>query len=296
MAVAQARKLCPDGVYLPVRHALYKEYSQRVMQVLGGISAQLEQVSIDEAYLDLSAASDPVELAELCQQRIKTEIGLGASVGLATNKLTAKMASGYHKPQGFTVVLPGHEAEFLAPQPLEKLFGIGPKSAERLRERGLETIGDVARTDLQTLRETFGPQLGLDVHQHASGYDPRPIVTARETKSLSLEQTLFDDVADRAELWRYIQSMASGLEERLKTQHLLARTVAIKLRFPNWKTVTRAETLFTPTDSAGMIAHTAGRLMRQAWKRGTPLRLIGLRVSNFVEDNAPRQLILPLNF
>ncbi len=293
MPVGQARKLCPDGVYLSVRHSLYQEYSRRVMAVLTEITPRLEQVSIDEAYLDLSGAQDNVALAELCQQRITSEIGLSASVGVATNKLTAKMASGYRKPGGLTIIMPGHEAEFLATQPLEKLYGIGPKSAARLRNMGLETIGDVAKADARVLQETFGPRLGLELQEHAAGHDDGPVVTEREAKSLSYEQTLFDDVSDRRELWRQIQQMAQGLEDRLKTRRLVARTVAIKLRFTNWKTITRAETLLVPTNEAAVIADSAAHLMRQSWKRGTPLRLIGVRVSNFVEDDAPRQLILP---
>lgn len=297
MPVAQARKLCPNGVYLPVRHSLYQEYSGRIMKLLTEVAPCLEQVSIDEAYLDLSEATDSVAVAEQLQQRISAEVGLSASVGLATNKLTAKMASGYHKPRGFTIVLPGHEAAFLAEQPVAKLFGVGPKSAARLRSMGLETIGDLAAADINVLRATFGPRLGLELQEHAVGFDNRPVLTEREAKSLSYEQTLFDDVSDRRELWRQIQQMATGLESRLKTRGLLARTVAIKLRFTDWKTVTRAETLLVPTDEAATIAQTAGRLMAQTWKRGTPLRLIGVRVSNFVEDNVPRQLILPnINF
>lgn len=293
MPLSQARRLCPDGVYLPVRHTLYEEYSGRVMNLLSEVAPRLEQVSIDEAYLDLSEFADGVAIAEQLQQRIKAETGLGASVGLATNKLTAKMASGYQKPSGFTIVMPGHEAEFLAELPIDKLFGVGPKIAIRLRGMGMETIGDLATADTITLRQMFGPNLGLELQERAAGYDNRPVVTEREAKSLSYEQTLFDNLADRRELWQHIQTMSDGLEKRLKARGLLARTVAIKLRFSDWRTVTRAETLIMPTDEAEHIAQASARLMRQTWKRGTPLRLIGVRVSNFIEADKPRQLPLP---
>lgn len=294
MPVSQARRLCPDGIYLSVRHSLYQEYSRRVMNLLGEVAPRLEQVSIDEAYLDLSEFADGVTIAEQLQQRVQAETGLAASVGLATNKLTAKMASGYQKPHGFTVVMPGHEAEFLGELPIDKLFGVGPKIAMRLRGLGMETIKDLAVADTMLLRQMFGPNLGLELQERAAGFDNRPVVTEREAKSLSYEQTLFDKVADRRELWQYIQTMADGLEKRLKTRGLLARTVAIKLRFADWRTVTRAETLLLPTDEADVIAQASARLMRQTWKRGTPLRLIGVRVSNFIEADAPRQLPLPI--
>lgn len=296
MPVSQARKLCPDGIYLPVRHSIYKEFSQRVMQVLSAEVARLEQVSIDEAYLELSERDDPEALVKELQQRITGQVGLSASVGLATNKLTAKMASGYQKPGGLTIVVPGQEAAFLAPQPVGKLHGIGPKSAARLEQRGITTIGELAQAEVAQLRELFGPKLGLELRERASGQDDRAIETDRTAKSLSYEQTFFEDKTNPRELWQQIQEMSAGLELRLKQRAILARTVAIKLRFSDWRTITRAQTLHAPTDDAGQIAAAAGQLMRQTWKRGTPLRLLGVRVSNFAELDAPRQLLLEEGF
>ncbi len=289
MSVANARKLCPDGVYLPVRHHLYREFSQKVMTLLAEEAAALEQVSIDEAYMDLGQIADPPALAQHLQSRIIAEIGLSASVGVATNKLTAKMASGHLKPGGLTVVPPGEEASFLAPLPVGKLHGVGPKTAARLQAIGIQTIGDLAEADIEMLRTNFGPNNGLEMQQHAAGIDHREIETNREIKSLSYERTFLENNADRRDLWHNIQEMATGLEGRLHKNNLLARTVSIKLRFSNWKTITRAETLLTPTDKAATIAASAGRLMRLGWRRGTPLRLLGVRVSNFVEIDAPRQ-------
>ncbi len=296
MPVAQARKLCPQGVYLPVRHSLYEEYSQRVMRVLRREAPLLEQVSIDEAYADLTALQEQAEgpdIATHLQDLLIKETGLSASVGVAANKLTAKMASGHHKPGGLTVVEPGYESSFLGPLPVEKLHGIGPKWAGRLREMGLETIGDLAVADLELLREIFGPRLGRELQDRAAGRDDREIITLHETKSLSSEQTFFEDTSDPRELWRQIRQMSAELSGRLQNQALLARTVAIKLRFNNWRMTTRAATLSAPTDDASEIARTAALLMRRTWKRGMPLRLLGVRVSNFVETNAPRQLTLP---
>ncbi|MEI6044169.1 MAG: DNA polymerase IV [Chloroflexota bacterium] len=293
MAVSQARKLCPEGVYLPVRHALYEDFSHEVMTLLAAEMVQLEQVSIDEAYLDLSDRADPTKLMVELQDRIVQKLGLSASVGLATNKLTAKMASGYKKPAGLTVVLPGEEAAFLAPLAVGKLHGVGPKSVQRLEQHGITTIGELAEAELSLLQELFGPRLGIELHQRASGEDDRPIVTERAAKSFSYEQTYFEPLSDRREFWRQIREMSAGLEARLKSRGLLARTVSIKLRFNDWRTITRAQTLLVPTDQAVTIAESAGELMRQTWKRGTPLRLLGVRVSNFCEPDAPRQLLLP---
>ena len=294
MPVSQARKLCPAGIYLPVRHSLYKEFSLEVMKVLSKEVVQLEQVSIDEAYLELSQRENPEQIVAKLQSQIIEQVGLSASVGLASNKLTAKMASGYKKPGGLTIIQPGEEFSFLAPQPVGKLHGIGPKSVARLEQHGITTNGQLAQTEHGLLKELFGPRLGLELQQRAAGEDDRPVVTDRAAKSLSYEQTFFEDTSNPAELWRHIREMAAGLEGRLKSQGLLARTVAIKLRFNNWQTITRAQSLLVPTDEAGPIAAAAARLMRQSWKRGTPLRLLGVRVSNFSEPDAPRQLSLPV--
>jgi nucleotidyltransferase/DNA polymerase involved in DNA repair len=298
MPITQARKLCPQGVYLPVRHSLYREFSGRVMQILGSAAgvAAMEQVSIDEAYLeiDLSVAPDPVALMTELKRRITEQEKLTASVGLAANKLVAKMSSGYQKPDGLTVVPPGDEAYFLAPQPVAKLHGVGPKTAEQLNDMDIFTIGELAEADLEILQQRFGQKLGYDLKYHAAGIDTRPVIIESEVKSLSYEVTFSRDTADPRELWRRIQEMAEGLQQRMEQRRLLARTVGIKLRLSNWQLVTRALTLPAPTRDAREMANVAAGLMRANWRRGTALRLIGLRTSNFVDDTAPRQLLLPL--
>ncbi len=294
MPVNQARRLCPNGIYLPVRHSLYQEFSREVMRVLRQRTPLLEQVSIDEAYADLTELQQTVpaeEIASGLQAAILGEVGLSASVGLAANKLTAKMASGHRKPGGMTVVEPGFESSFLGPLPVGKLFGVGPKGAARLNQLGIETIADLAAADLDQLRETFGPRLGQEMQERAAGQDNRPISTIREVKSISAEQTFFKDTSDRYKLWQEIQAMSLELAGRLHKENLLARTVAIKLRFSDWRTITRAVTLVSPTDQPQEIAQAAGGLMRRAWQRGKPLRLLGVRLSNFCEPDAPRQLV-----
>lgn len=299
MPVGQARKLCPQGVYLPVRHGLYEEYSQQVMDLLRQQTPLIEQVSIDECYADITALQgelDGPQIAGRWQEMLKTRTGLGASMGVAANKLVAKMASGHNKPSGMTVVEPGYEATFLSPMPVGDLYGVGPKWAARLNNLGIMTVGDLAAADLDILRETFGPHLGRELQERAAGRSSEDVITSRETKSLSAERTFFEDTDNRAELWRHIQQMSEELAGRLRKQELLARTIAIKLRFNNWRTITRAVTLASPTDLSDEIAFAAGGLMRMAWKRGTPLRLLGVRVSNFSETNAPRQLLFPYTY
>jgi DNA polymerase-4 len=296
MPVGQARKLCPQAVYLPVRHKLYEEFSSRVMQLLRQQTPNIEQVSIDEAYADITALQEEAEGPEIAarwQELVKIQTGLSASVGVASNKIVAKMASGHRKPAGLTVVEPGFEASFLEAMPTGQLHGVGPKGAARLRDLGINTIGELAGADLDVLRETFGPHLGRELQDRARGRDNSGVVTFRETKSLSAERTFFEDTYDRAKLWREIQQMSMELADRLNKQELLARTIAIKLRFNNWRTITRAVTLASPTATASEISTAAGALMRMAWKRGTPLRLLGVRVSNFSETSAPRQLLFP---
>jgi DNA polymerase IV len=292
--VAQARKLCPDGVYLPVRHSLYREFSQKVMTLLSEEVPVIEQVSIDEAYLDLSFVDNAPDFAQRLQERISQEIGLTASVGVATNKLVAKMASGHKKPGGLTVVLPGDEASFLADAPVGKLYGVGPKTAAKLVSLGINTIGELAAADGALLQANFGQNIGLDLRRHAAGIDHRELETNREAKSLSSERTYFGGTGDRRELWAHIQEMAQSLEKSLQRRGLLARTISLKLRLNDYRTVTRAETLATPTDQAGVIAACAARLMRRVWQRGSPLRLLGVRVSSFVHNDELLQLELDL--
>ncbi|MGH2346035.1 MAG: DNA polymerase Y family protein, partial [Chloroflexota bacterium] len=173
-ALSAARRLCPDLIALPVRHELYRRYSDRVMSVLHGLSSVVQQISIDEAFADLTGSADAVALAREVRDRIQREIGLPASFGIATGKLTAKIATSQGKPQGFVVVPGGTEAAFLAPLSVEKLWGVGPRTAERLRELGLATLGELAAYDPADLAATFGPRRAIDLCRTAQGIDDSP--------------------------------------------------------------------------------------------------------------------------
>jgi DNA polymerase IV len=289
MPAATALRLCPQAVFLPTRHELYSEYSRRVMALLREVAPRLEQVSIDEAYLDLSDSEDPERVLRGAQGRIRDELGLSASVGLGTSKLVAKIASDLRKPGGFVVVPAGEEAEFLAPLPIERLWGVGPKTAARLRDLGIETVQQLQAEPLELLSAEFGPRWARELKEHAVGHDDSVVETEHETRSISEERTFARDVRDRRVLWAEIQTLAEGVAERLRAEHLVARTVTLKLRLADFTTLTRAHTLLAPLDDGPTLSWEAGLLMRRAWLPGQPVRLLGVRASGLAAASVYRQ-------
>lgn len=286
MTTAQAMRRCPQAVLKPPRMALYHQYSERVMAILGRVTPLIEQVSIDEAFLDLTDYlpddSTPLELAQHLQNQIQTELGLSASIGIAANKLVAKMAGNAQKPRGLTLVAAGAEADFLAPLPAEWLWGVGPKTAAQLSELGVKRIGDLAQLAEATLMQKFGVS-GAKLWRHARGVDNEPVRPSRAIKSLSQEMTFVDDVGDERVLQDHLMAMSRKLAQRLRKQDIFARTVILKLRYGDFSTFTRSITSDPATNSTQDIYRRACRLLRQYWNTARPLRLIGLEVSHFVE-------------
>ena len=270
MPVARALALCPDAIVLPVRHSLYRGYSRRVMAILHETSPLVEQVSIDEAYLDLTdqvtAWEEAIKMAKELQSRIKEEIGLSASLGVAANKLVAKVASDRDKPGGLTVVQPGEEAAFLAPLPVRVLWGVGPVTAEKLAEMGVTTVGELAGFPEDVLRDRFGRN-GVAMAPMARGVDERPVVTEHEIKSVSQEMTFSRDLTDPEALRQQLWAMSQGVARRLKRKGLAAETVAIKLRYSDFVTLTRQMRLSVPTDHEREIYRAALALLQRAWQR-----------------------------
>jgi DNA polymerase-4 len=279
MPMARAMALCPDAIVLPTRHTLYRDYSQRVMAIVGETSPLVEQVSIDEAYLDMTDHvtewEDVIEAALGLQRRIKDEIGLSSSLGVGTNKLVAKVASDRDKPGGLTVVRPGEEAAFLAPLPVRALWGVGPVTAEKLAEMGVTTVGQLAEFPEDVLRGRFGRN-GAAMTRMAQGVDNRPVVTEHEIKSVSQERTFSRDIADPDALRRELWGMSQGVARRLKRKGLAAETVAVKLRYSDFATLTRQMRLGVATDDDEEIYRAALVLLRRAWERGRPVRLLGV--------------------
>lgn len=287
MPMSRALKLCPELIIVPPRHRLYAEVSRRVMALLHDLTPLVEQISIDEAFLDLSDLStDGEALARSLQSRINDQLGLPCSLGVATNKLVAKIANDVGKgqaqtgapPNAITIVPTGREADFLAPLPAQALWGVGPKTAERLASMGIHTIGDIAARSEAELTHLFGKN-GADLARRARGIDDRPIVTEHETKSISKEVTFARDVAGGDELRRTLRELAEGVGRQLRQEGLSGGTVKLKLRWPDFTTITRQTTLTRPTDLDSEIVAAATKLFEHAWDGRTPVRLVGVGVS-----------------
>jgi DNA polymerase-4 len=292
MPASQARRLCPQAVFLSPDGTLYRPRSARVMMILRDeISPILQKVSIDEAFLDATGLEDPVARARRAQGRIHAETGLTASVAVAGTRLCSKVGSDYRKPHGFVVVPPGQEANFLAPLPIEKVWGIGPRTADALHAAGISRVGELAAAGLEHLAGAVGLRRARELQALAHGDDDSAVTTERTAKSYSAEHTFAHDEGDTQRLWSELRAMAEELSGRLLSSGLAGTTVGVKLRYPEWVTVTRDCSLSQPIDDADEIAREAAGLMRRHWQR-RPLRLIGLRISGLCPAPLYRQLAL----
>ncbi len=287
MPMARALRLAPNLIIISARHHQYSEVSHEVMKRLRELTEHVEQISIDEAFLDISDLSEsPERLARGLQARIRGELGLPSSIGIASNKLVAKIATEVGKkaakggapPFALTIVPAGEEAAFLAPLPADMLWGVGPKTAARLAELDIHTIGELARWPEADLIRRFGEN-GRELVNHARGRDDRAIVTERETKSISQENTFVRDVRDDKSLERELYQQAAQVGAQLRENQLVGTTVKLKLRWPDFTTLTRQITLSQPTDNDKEIAQAALTLMKKVRKPGQAVRLIGIGVS-----------------
>jgi DNA polymerase-4 len=293
MPTAQALRLCPQAIVVPPRHEVYGEYSARMMAILSEYSPLIEPLSLDEAFLDITGCEarwgSPEELAHGIQKRLEVELGLSVSIGLASNKLVAKIASGLEKPHGFVVVPQGREAEFLAPLPVERLWGVGVVTAKSLHEMDVFTIGQLAQLPVAQLEARFGRR-GRDLYRQARGIDDSPVVAEREEKSLSREVTFAEDIGDWQVLKKTLLSLSEDVARQLRRRELRGRTVKLKLRYADFKTLTRQVTMEAPTDLEQVIFDQAARLLERTWDRHKKVRLIGVGVSKFELEE--RQLSL----
>ncbi len=287
MPMSRALRLCPGLIIVPGRHRQYSEVSKQVMERLGQLTPLMEQISIDEAFLDISDLRDPPErLARDLQAGIRDTLGLPSSIGIASNKLVAKIATEVGKkaarggapPFALTIVPAGEEAAFLAPLPADMLSGVGPKTVARLAELGIHTIGDIARWPEADLAARFGEN-GRDLARHARGLDDRPVVTEHETKSISQETTFARDVRDDKLLERTLRELSAQVGKQLRQSDLAGKTVKLKLRWPDFTTLTRQTTLKQATDQDEEIASTAAALLKSVRRSGQAVRLIGVGVS-----------------
>jgi DNA polymerase-4 len=296
MPMARAVKICPDLVVVSSHFPAYREASHNVMKRLRDLTPLVEQISIDEAFLDVTDIPGPVERkARDLRDGIRKELGLPNSLGAATNKLVAKIATNVGKmeskkgtpPNAITIVPPGTEAKFLAPLPVEMLWGVGPKTAEKLAEMNVQKIGELAQLPEINLMRRFGKN-GYDLVQRAKGIDNRPISTEHEAKSISQEVTFARDVRDEAKLQGTLENQSHHVARQLGKQGLTARTVKIKLRWPDFTTLTRQTTFSQPTDDGEVVAKAALKMFKDLWAPGRAVRLLGVGVSGL--DAPPKQI------
>lgn len=288
MPMARAVKLCPDLIIIHGHNGDYASYSRRVMFLIDELTHSIEQISIDEAFVDLTDIPGPGEvIARALQARINRELLLPCSIGVATNKLVAKIATEYAKatsaikdspPNAIHIVDPGQESAFLAPLPVEMLWGVGPKTAQRLIQLGFRTIGDLATAPEKELIDAFG-KMGYEISRRAKGLDDRPLSTSHTLKSISQETTFSADISDPEALEKVIKTLAHEVSQRLQRKHLEAKTIKIKVRWPDFTTINRQITLQHPTSQKDLISDKASELFRQVWRSGRSVRLLGVGVS-----------------
>lgn len=283
MPLRTARRLCPHGVYLRGDFARYRECSRRFMAVLDDYSPLVEKVSLDEAYVDLTGTErlfGPVQdTARSIQERVREDLTLDVSVGLAGNKLVAKVASDQDKPQGFTLVEPGREKDFLAPLPVGRLPGVGPVMLSRLHDRGVSTVGDLAGVPADLLRLSFG-EMGEVLAQRAKGEDLRRVVRREVVKSVSRETTFQEDTTDITLLESTLVHLTEDVCRRLRRRRLEARTVTVKVRYSDFVTNTRARTLHRPLDVDEIFFREVLDLFREVRHRRYRVRLLGVGLTN----------------
>jgi len=285
MPIRTAKRLCPDCLFVPVRGAAYQAASREVMSILRRFTPLVEPISIDEAFLDVTGSrqlfGDGESIARRIKATVRDELSLTASVGVATTKLVAKIASDLRKPDGLVVVEPGSEATFLAPLPISRLWGVGPSTATALRDFSVATIGDLAAVDRGALARRFGKH-GASLVDRAHGVDPDPVDDPDAAKSVSHEHTFDEDTSDPEVLERTLLAMAEGVSGRLRHAGLKAATVTVKIRDSGFTTITRQRTLPEPTDMTEPIWQTALDLARPEI-RGKRIRLLGVGTSAFGE-------------
>lgn len=288
MPTSTAVRLCPALKLAPANWARIRECSAQVMAILADFGP-LEQMSVDEAYLDLSEQADPVAVANVVKTAVKSQTQLPCSVGLATSKLVAKVASDHDKPEGFTIVSPGSEAAFLAPLPTRALHGVGPRTTEKLAALAIHTCADLAQADPLIMRRHFGKHGPIMVNR-ARGLDPRRVKPDRgPAKSISQEWTFNRDVNDADVLLAQLQKMTASIAKSLQKRSLVAHTVFVKFRWADFTTFTRQKSLEIGMDQEEEIARVAAAIWEEHWPPGQRMRLLGVGVSN-LEEPASRQL------
>ncbi len=298
MPLARAYRLCPQAIFLPGHHERYSEASEKIQEVFSRYSPQVEMVSIDEAYLDLTGCErlfgPPLAAAAALHDTVARETDLPCSIGISTSRLVSKVASDQAKPNGLLWVPPGAEASFLAPLPVRKIPGIGKVAEKRLASMGLRTVADVVAAGQELLEQVLG-QNGAALFRKAQGEDAgawfeKPVGREEDPKSVGHETTFDQDSSDMSLLHSTLSELSQMVGRRLREYSLFARTVNLKLRTSDFRTVTRAQTLAEPTNLDGTLYQVARSLFDQAWDTRKPVRLLGVQASGL--ERVPGQLAL----
>lgn len=293
MPMSIALKRCPQAIVLEPHFDRYQHFSSMVMAICDDLTPRVERLGIDEAFLDVTGArkviGSPIEVAMLLRERVKSETGLICSVGAASTKFVAKLASGRSKPDGLLVIPAAETVAFLHPLPISALWGVGNKTEQALKNRGLHTVGDLATTPVPALTKMLGVAAGEKLHDLAWGRDPRTVQTAAEEKSIGHEETFESDVTDPRVVRREILRLSDMVAVRLRKAGMLGRTVVLKLRFGNFETITRSRTLAEPTDSSRRIYDEVTAIYDALGTQSANIRLVGVRAEQLI-DEASAQL------
>jgi DNA polymerase-4 len=295
MPMARARKLCPQGIVVPPRFARYEEVSARIMGVFEDFSPQVEALSLDEAFLEMTGAGHIFGAPTDMGRRLKAAVreatnGLTVSVGLSVTKYVAKVASAHEKPDGLTVVSPEQARDWLAPLPVARLWGAGPKTQQRLAALGLHTIGDLAGAGLEFLETNLG-SAGAHFHELAHARDPRPVARRRSARSIGSDHTLASDVSAREAIEVHLRRSADAIARRLRRKGYLARGARVKLKTSDFQLLTRQRRLPEATDVADVLYTTGTRLLDEFAHPG-PFRLVGMAAYDLIRDSDLHQLEL----
>ena len=296
MPSARAKRLCPEAVFVRPDFTSYQAYSTRLREVLLSFTPHVEPISLDEAFLDVGGSTSlfgpPREIAEAIRARVRDELALVCSVGVAPNKFLAKLASTTAKPDGLLVVEPAEIESFLHPLPVTALWGVGEQTAEVLRRLGLKTVADIAAVSERTLQRAVGDALGAHLHALANGADERPVIPNEPSKSVGSEETFSADLDARPEILREVLRLSERTAGRLRAKGLCGRTITLKVRFSNFKTITRSRTLPEEVDSGAEIYQVARALFEGLPVERPRIRLLGVSVAGLASGPPRTQLDL----
>lgn len=296
MSTSHALRLCPDAILLPVRMERYSQLSKQIIEIFCEYTPDVEQISLDEAFLDVTGSillfGSAEKIGRQIKDRIKKEIGLTASVGIAPNKFMAKLASDLEKPDGFVIITEENKQRILDPLAVSKIWGVGKVTSKSLNDSGINTIEQLRKTPLKILQNILGNQ-AEDLLLLAQGIDERPVEPNREAKRMSAEETFPQDIIDKDFLLNILSKQVEEVAGRLREEKLEGKTVTVKLRYKNFKTMTRSHTFGNPTNVSKILWQEAKKIFEQWYDSSSAgeLRLLGFAVSGLVQEGAGQKML-----